>query len=72
MSDYNWVWTGNWIYLTLPQKQQILKQGVAPSLTFPTITPSLSAVGTAVPLVGVNLLSPIKVRVNLQAAMYLE
>jgi hypothetical protein len=37
------------------KKQQILKQGVAPSLNSPTITPSLSAVGTAVNLVGANL-----------------
>jgi hypothetical protein len=37
------------------KKQQILKQGVAPSLNSPTITPSLSAVGTAVTLVGVSL-----------------
>lgn len=32
------------------KKQQILKQGVAPSLNSPTITPSLSAVGTSVTL----------------------
>jgi len=32
------------------KKQQILKQGVAPSLNSPTITPSLSAVGTTVNL----------------------
>jgi hypothetical protein len=50
------------------KKQQILKQGVAPSLNSPTITP----VGTAVSLVGVNLLSLLKVGVNLQGAIYLE
>jgi hypothetical protein len=39
------------------KKQQILKQGVAPSLNSPTIPPSLSAVGPAVNLVGVKQVS---------------
>jgi hypothetical protein len=34
------------------KKQQILKQGVAPSLNSPTIPPSLSAVGPTANLVG--------------------
>jgi len=56
------------------KKQQILKQGVAPSLNSPTITPSLSAVGTTVNLVGVSLQFSIYVYVllNLQAIKYLH
>jgi hypothetical protein len=51
------------------KKQQILKQGVAPSLNSPTITPSLSAVGTTVNLVGASLQLSIYeyVLLNLQA-----
>jgi hypothetical protein len=54
------------------KKQQILKQGVAPSLNSPTITPSLSAVGTAVTLVSLNLCSFFKIQVNLQGTIYLD
>jgi hypothetical protein len=56
------------------KKQQILKQGVAPSLNSPTITPSLSAVGTTVNLVGVSLQFSIYeyVLVNLQAIKYVQ
>lgn len=56
------------------KKKQILKQGVAPSLNSPTITPSLSAVGTAVNLVGASLQSSIYqyVLLNLQATKYLH
>jgi hypothetical protein len=56
------------------KKQQILKQGVAPSLNSPTITPSLSAVGTAVNLVGASLQFSIYEYVlpNLQATKYLH
>jgi hypothetical protein len=53
------------------KKQQILKQGVAPSLNSPTIPPSLSAVGTAVTMVGGNLKLLIKVPVNLKGTKYL-
>jgi len=56
------------------KKQQILKQGVAPSLNSPTITPSLSAVGTTVNLVGASLQFIIYeyVLLNLQAIKYLR